>query len=100
MYYKNIDKKQLREILKNEEDILLLDIRTREEFEEGNIEKAVNIPLHDLLYNTDEIEEFKNKKVIVYCRSGHRSITACNLLSIEGFEDLYNLEKGVIDYVL
>lgn len=100
MCYKNIDKKQLREILKREEDILLLDIRTREEFEEENIEKSVNIPLHDLLYNIDEIDEFKNKKVIVYCRSGHRSITACNLLSMEGFEDLYNLEKGIIDYVL
>ena len=100
MNFKNITTDELKKVLNNKEDILLLDIRTREEFEEENIEKSVNIPLHDLLYNIDEIDEFKNKKVIVYCRSGHRSITACNLLSMEGFEDLYNLEKGIIDYVL
>jgi rhodanese-related sulfurtransferase len=43
-------------------------------------------------------EDYKDKDVIVYCRSGHRSITACNLLSMEGFNKLYNLERGIIEY--
>lgn len=100
MYYKNINTKQLRKILEDKEDICLVDVRSEEEFEERNIESAINIPLMELMYNVDEIEEYKDKKVIVYCRSGHRSITACNLLSIEGFTDLYNLDKGIIDFVL
>ncbi|WP_042273087.1 rhodanese-like domain-containing protein [[Clostridium] dakarense] len=100
MNFKNIGRNELKKIIENNDDIFLLDIRTKEEYEEGNIETSVNIPLHDLLYDIDDIEEYKDKKVIVYCRSGHRSITACNLLSMSGFTDLYNLEKGIIDYKL
>lgn len=98
MNYININNETLRKIVK--EDILLLDIRTKEEYEEKNIPNSINIQLNDLLYNIDEIEEYKNKKIVVYCRSGHRSITACNLLSMEGFTNLYNLEKGIINYKL
>lgn len=100
MNFKNITTDELKKVLNNKEDILLLDIRTKEEYEEYKIDNAINIPLQDLLYEVDDLEEYKDKKVIVYCRSGHRSITACNLLSISGFENLYNLEKGIIDYRL
>lgn len=100
MNFKNIGKNELKKIIENKEDIFLLDIRTKEEYEEGNIDTSVNIPLQNLLYDIDDIEEYKDKKVVVYCRSGHRSITACNILSMSGFTDLYNLEKGIIDYKL
>lgn len=100
MNFKNIGTNELKEILNNKEDILLLDIRSREEYEEYNIETSINLPLQDLLYEVEDIEEYKDKKVVVYCRSGHRSITACNLLSMSGFNNLYNLEKGIIDYKL
>lgn len=99
MNYININNEKLNKLVK-EEDVLLLDVRTKDEYEEKNIQNSINIQLHDLLYNIDEIENYKNKPVVVYCRSGHRSITACNLLSIEGFTKLYNLEKGIIDYKL
>lgn len=100
MNFKNISKNDLKKIIENNDDILLLDIRTEEEYEEDNIETSVNIPLQNLLYDVDDIQEYKDKKVVVYCRSGHRSITACNLLSMSGFTNLYNLEKGIIDYKL
>ncbi|WP_270942235.1 rhodanese-like domain-containing protein [Romboutsia lituseburensis] len=99
MNYININNEKLNKLVK-EEDVLLLDVRSKDEYEEKNIQNSINIQLHDLLYNIDEIENYKNKSVVVYCRSGHRSITACNLLSIEGFTKLYNLEKGIIDYKL
>lgn len=98
MNFKNITTYGLKKVLNNKEDILLLDIRTKEEYEADKIDNAINIPLQDLLYELDDLEEYKDKKVVVYCRSGHRSITACNLLSISGFNNLYNLEKGIIDY--
>lgn len=100
MSYINIDKRELNKLLDSDEEFLLLDIRTKEEFMESKIDGAINVPLQELLFNVDEIEDYRDKKVVVYCRSGHRSITACNLLAMEGFEDLYNLEKGIIDYVI
>lgn len=98
MYFKNINTSELKKILDEKEEILLLDVRTEEEFDILNIETSVNVPLMELLYNVDEIEPYKEKKVVVYCRSGHRSITACNLLYMEGFRNLYNLDKGIIDF--
>ncbi|MGL6107790.1 rhodanese-like domain-containing protein [Romboutsia sp.] len=98
--YINIDNKKLDEMINNNEETLLLDIREVEEFNEGFIPKAINIPINKLLFNIDDIEEYKGKNIVVYCRSGHRSITACNLLSMEGFENLYNLEKGILGYNL
>lgn len=96
--YINIDNKKLNEMMNSDKDVLLLDVREIDEFEERNIPKAINIPLNKLLFNLDDIEDYKDKDVIVYCRSGHRSITACNLLKMEGFNKLYNLEKGIIEY--
>lgn len=100
MNYINIDNNKLRELIIDKENSILIDIRTEEEFENGKIENSINIPLYNLMYNIDDIEEYKQKNVIVYCRSGHRSITACNLLSMEGFVKVYNLEKGIIEYDL
>lgn len=60
--YKNINKKQLKEMMKNEKDILLLDVRTKDEFREYKIENAINISLQELINNIDEIYDYKDKK--------------------------------------
>ena len=99
MGYKNLSSNELKELIKNNENILLIDIRNKDEFEEVNIETSINIPLQDLLYNIDELQYHNDKDIVIYCRSGHRSITACNLLAMEGFNKLYNLEDGIIGYL-
>lgn len=98
MYYINIDNNKLRSLMKDKNNTILLDIRSKEEYAEIKIENSINIPLQNLMYNIDDIESYKEKNIIIYCRSGHRSITACNLLSMEGFSKVYNLEKGIIEY--
>lgn len=98
MYYININNDKLRDLMKDRDNAILIDVRTKEEFEEVKIKNSINIPLNELMYNISDIEEYRDKNVIIYCRSGHRSITACNLLSIEGFSNVYNLERGIIDY--
>ena len=99
MNYKNLSSKELKKLIQNNKNILLIDIRSEDEFEEINIETSINIPLQDLLYNIYELQEHNDKDIVIYCRSGHRSITACNLLAMEGFNNLYNLEHGIIGYL-
>ena len=107
MNYKNLSSKELKKLIQNNKNILLIDIKSIKisvktddnEFEEINIETSINIPLQDLLYNIDELQEHNDKDIVIYCRSGQRSITACNLLAIEGFNNLYNLEHGIIGYL-
>lgn len=99
MNYKNLNNDELKQLIKNNKNILLIDVRTEEEFKKNNIETSINIPLQDLLYNLDELQNHHDKDIVIYCRSGHRSITACNLLAIEGFNRLYNLEFGIEAYI-
>ena len=68
----------------------LIDVRQPEELTmEGAIEGAVNIPLATVPLRLDEIKEMKGPK-IVFCRSGGRSGQACQFLSQNGLENLYN----------
>lgn len=67
----------------------LLDVRTPEEFQEYHIAGAINIPLNEIPYKTEEIENM-SKPLIVFCKAGGRSANACAYLSELGVEDLYN----------
>lgn len=75
-------------------EYLLLDVRTQEEYDQGHIDGSVLIPVSDLQERIDEISQYKDQKVLVYCRSGNRSVTASYMLIDNGFTQVYNLETG------
>ncbi|MEX1377180.1 MAG: rhodanese-like domain-containing protein [Eubacteriales bacterium] len=77
-----------------EGEFLLLDVRTQEEYDAGHIDGSTLIPVTELQSRLDEISDYKDKKVLVYCRSGNRSVTASNILLDSGFTQVYNLETG------
>lgn len=93
--YKNIDFKQAKEILERE-DVLLLDVRTEEEYVTGHIPNSTLIPLDELEERLNELKQ-KDKMIIVYCKSGRRSVIACEILIKEGYTNVYNL-GGVVDW--
>lgn len=78
------------------EDMFMLDIRTRDEYQLGTIEGSVNIPLDELRQNLDAIPH--NKKIIVFCGVGLRGHVACRILSQNGFNEVYNLSGGLKTY--
>jgi rhodanese-related sulfurtransferase len=80
----------------NHDDALVLDVREMNEYSEGHILNSVHIPLANLKTRIGEIEKHKDKKVIVACRSGHRSSHACANLKKNGFEQVFNLRGGVM----
>jgi NADPH-dependent 2,4-dienoyl-CoA reductase/sulfur reductase-like enzyme/peroxiredoxin family protein/rhodanese-related sulfurtransferase/TusA-related sulfurtransferase len=83
-----------REISENStEDLFLLDVRTRDEFQLGSIEEAVNIPLDELRLHLDEIPQ--NRKIIVFCGVGLRAHVGCRILMQNGFKEVYNLSGGL-----
>lgn len=93
--YQNISAEQLEEMLADD-TVQLIDVREPKEFAEGFIPGAVNIPLGQLESRLQEIDP--EKKVIVYCRSGRRSVSAANLLQEKGYKDIYNLQGGIINW--
>jgi len=74
------------------ESIFILDVRTKDEYDLGHIEGAVNIPVDEIRQNLGKIP--KDKKIIVYCGVGLRAYVACRVLYQNGFNEVYNLSGG------
>lgn len=83
-------------LLSNRSNAVFLDIRDKEDFQAGHIPDAVNIPLKHLKERVAELEKYKDRPVIAYCRSGNKSAAAGAILKKHGFENLYNLSGGVV----
>ena len=80
----------------NESDVQIIDVRTPEEFAQGHIENAININIMDNNFETEISKLDKSKKTLVYCKSGGRSSEAAQKLSSMGFENISNLEGGLL----
>lgn len=76
---------------------LVLDVRTPGEYtgELGHIKGAKLIPHRELGSRLDELAEYRDKNILVYCRSGGRSSYAQGLLEAEGFNGVYDLRGGI-----
>ncbi len=83
-------------LLFNHDDALVLDVREQSEWADGHITRAKHIPLGQIKSKLGELEKFKDKPIVVVCRSGNRSNTACGLLKKSGFQNLHNLAGGMI----
>jgi rhodanese-related sulfurtransferase len=81
--------------LMNQGASLVLDVREDKEFAEGHLPRARHIPLKDLAARLNEIAKFKDKPVIVTCRTGARSGAACRLLKKSGFNNVFQLKGGL-----
>ena len=97
----NKSPKEVFNIINNDtnKDIVILDVRTPEEYNnEGHINGAILINVQSNNFK-DEVNKLdKNKKYIVYCKGGVRSLTACKIMEQLGFKNLINLEGGIINW--
>ena len=86
--YRQITQAEASRLLTAEEDYILLDVRTQEEFDEGHIPGAICIP-HDSI-TTADIPQLPDKKqlILVYCRSGRRSKIAAEQLGKNGYNNV------------
>jgi len=79
----------------NHKDAVVLDVRERSEYDAGHVLNSKFIPLGKLKERMGELEKYKDRPIVVVCRSGNRSGTACFLLTKQGFAQAYNLAGGV-----
>lgn len=79
----------------NHQNAVVLDVREPGEYEAGHLLNAKLIPLGKLKERVGELEKYKDQPIVVVCRSGNRSGTACFILGKQGFVQAYNLSGGV-----
>lgn len=90
---------EFREKLKAGENILVLDVRTPEELlgPLGKIGSAINIPVQELAQRISELEKYKEKEILVICRTQNRSALAVEYLNNKGYNSK-NVLGGMLEY--
>lgn len=92
---KNVVPAEALELI-NRQDAVVLDVRSDEEFNSGHILHSLHIPVGLLSNRLSELSKHKGKPILVTCRTGNRSATACSMLKKQGFSPIYRLAGGVV----
>ena len=97
MTYKVITMKEAKTLFEVEDDYIILDVRREDEFAEGHIPGAINVP--NEVIGTTEIKELPDKSqlIYVYCRSGRRSKEAAQKLVNMGYTNIIEF-GGILDW--
>ena len=95
--YEQINAKQAKSIMDTEEDYIIVDARTEEEFAEGHIENAILIPEYEIATRAKKELPDKEQLILVYCRSGRRSKIASEELVKLGYSNVKEF-GGIIDW--
>ena len=88
----DISQDALMQRIKADHAQLILDVRSPEEYKEGHIPGAINIPHDQMGARLAEISSHKNKDIVLYCRSGRRVGIAADILRSAGFNKLLHLD--------
>ena len=95
--YHQIDGQSALDMMNNETDYIIIDVRTESEYQQGHIKNAINIPNESIDENVSEILTNKDQLLLVYCRSGNRSKQASEKLAKLGYSNIYEF-GGISDF--
>ncbi|MBR4714364.1 MAG: rhodanese-like domain-containing protein [Paludibacteraceae bacterium] len=94
---KNISPQEFHDMITKDSTLQVVDVRTPQEFAAGHIKGAQNVDFRSPDFEKNIAKAVKKRKtVLVYCRSGKRSLNAMNLMVKNGFKDVYNMEGGIL----
>lgn len=96
--YNTLDAEDFQKALRETPKSMILDVRSRNEFDEEKIPHAMNIDILNPNFNKKVSKFDKNKTYFVYCQRGGRSAKACRRMTKMGFEKVYNLKGGINAY--
>lgn len=92
-----ITPEEMQTIIKSDY-VQLIDVRSPEEYNEGHIENSQNIDYYSDTFSEDILVLDKTKPVILYCKSGKRSKASSIILLEAGFEKVYDLDGGILEW--
>lgn len=94
--YHKISAAEAKEMM-DQSEVTIVDVRTLEEYKEGHVPGAINIPNEEILDTEPELLKDKDATLLVYCRSGRRSKDASDKLVKMGYKNVYDF-GGIIDW--
>ena len=93
-----VDARRAQELLEDEDSPLLVDVRERDEWEQGRIAGAVHVPRGHLESKIEAAAPDRSRAVLLYCSAGNRSAFAAKTLADLGYEDVVSLAGGFTDW--
>jgi rhodanese-related sulfurtransferase len=93
--FESVDAKKAVTMLRDDTNVTVVDVRTPKEYASGHVKGAISLPLGRLEDDIATLTPYKTHKLIVYCRSGNRSIAASRILTSHGFTPV-NVKGGII----
>ncbi len=91
--YKDISAEELKTMMETNKDLLVVDVREKEEYDQGHIDGTQLMPTSEFQERFTELP--KDKPIVLVCRSGRRSAEAAGFLVQQGYTEVYNLSGGV-----
>lgn len=95
--YGDVTVEQAKSLIESKPSLIILDVRTQEEYDSDHIERAILIPIDELENRLDELP--KNDELLVYCRTGRRSSNAMNILQANGFTKIFHMNDGITGWI-
>tara|TARA_B100000405_G_C16684947_1_gene410670 strand:- start:237 stop:632 length:396 start_codon:yes stop_codon:yes gene_type:complete len=77
-------------------ELVLLDVRTQSEYNDGHIKNAINISHDHILEKPELVSEFKDSQIVVFCRSGVRAGKVIQMLESLGFQDIIDIDGDML----
>jgi len=87
--------RQVKAMRDANEDFILIDCRTLPEYELCRIEGAQHMPLQEVMQHADDLEDERDKRVIIHCHHGMRSLQMTAILREMGFSDVFSMAGGI-----
>lgn len=87
--------RQVQAMRQNNEDFILVDCRTPAEYEVAHIQGSELVPLRDMANRTDHLEEWSDRKLIIHCHHGVRSLQMTAMLREQGFKNVWSMAGGI-----
>jgi len=85
----------LKELIKTDSNLIIVDTRSPQEFAENRIKFAINIPVYNLNREAEKALTDKNRLIVLYCQYGERSKKAYQILEEKGYTNIYSLKGGI-----
>ncbi len=96
--YKDIDAAKTEELVADQKNTLVIDVRGAEAYDKGHLEYAINIPFDEFESRLDELKGYEDQNIILICNTGNKSGKAGQILADNGFKKVYNAQDGMDEH--
>ena len=96
--YNNVTGSEFEKLVEENKDAVILDVRDAKDYDKGHIENSINIPIDEFESRINELKDYKDKDILIYCSVGRRSAQAAEILENNGYNNVSNSVDGVKEY--